>query len=147
MRYSLIWKMNKKLMQTRRQCYNIPVRLPDGSREAQGRCWSGNNTRELCCIWKYGHCFPLVEIKDKNDVVSCQLCAGVKNLSTLKTSNSNLMKHLLKQHASTKLVAKDLSPTNAEGTTPCNQTTTTKAGFYINCSAADKPGRAEWIDC
>uniref|UniRef100_A0A671U1X3 HAT C-terminal dimerisation domain-containing protein n=1 Tax=Sparus aurata TaxID=8175 RepID=A0A671U1X3_SPAAU len=31
------------------------------------------------------------------------------------------MKHLLKQHGSTKLVAKDLSPTDAEGATPCKQ--------------------------
>ena len=36
-----------------------------------------------------------------------------------KSSNSNLMKHLLKQHASTKLVAKDPSLTDAEGATPC----------------------------
>ena len=67
------------------------------------------------------HYFSLVEIKDKNVVVSCQLCAGVKNLSTSKSSNSNLMKHLLKQHASTKLVAKEPSPTDAEGATPCKQ--------------------------
>lgn len=25
--------------------------------------------------WKYGHYFSLVEIKDKNVVVSCKLCA------------------------------------------------------------------------
>ena len=71
--------------------------------------------------WKYGHYFSLVESKDKNVVVSCKLCAGAKTLSTSKSSNSNLMKHLLKQHASTKLVAKDPSPTDAEGATPCKQ--------------------------
>ena len=71
--------------------------------------------------WKYGHYFSLVESKDKNVVVSCKLCAGAKALSTSKSSNSNLMKHLLKQHASTKLVAKDPSPTDAEGATACKQ--------------------------
>ena len=49
--------------------------------------------------WKYEHYLLLVKIKDKNVVVSCQLCAGVKNLSTAKSSNSNLLKRLLKQHA------------------------------------------------
>ena len=44
-----------------------------------------------------------------------------KKLSTSKSSNSNLMKHLLKQPASTKLVAKDPSPADAEGATPCKQ--------------------------
>ena len=71
--------------------------------------------------WKYGHYFSLVEISDKNVVVSCQLRAGVKNLSTSKSSNSNLMKHLLEKHTSTKLVAKDPSPMDAEGATPCKQ--------------------------
>ena len=65
------------------------------------------------------HYFSRVKIKDKNVVMSSQLCTGVKNLSTSKSSNSYLMKHL-KQHALTKLVAKDPSPTDAEGATPCN---------------------------
>lgn len=62
--------------------------------------------------WKYGHYFSLLEMKDKNIVVSCSLCAGTKTLSTGKTSNSNLLKHLAKQHASTKLVAKDPGAAN-----------------------------------
>ena len=88
--------------------------------------------------WKYGHYFSLVESKDTNVVVSCKLCAGAKTLSTSKSSNSNLMKHLLKQHAS-KLVAKDPSPTDAER----DSMQTTKTRLYTDCSAADKPGRAE----
>ena len=59
--------------------------------------------------WKYY--FSLVEITDKNVAVSCLLCAGVKNLSTAKSSHSNLMKHLLKQQALTKLV-----PSSIKGT-------------------------------
>uniref|UniRef100_A0A3Q4H3B9 HAT C-terminal dimerisation domain-containing protein n=1 Tax=Neolamprologus brichardi TaxID=32507 RepID=A0A3Q4H3B9_NEOBR len=42
-----------------------------------------------------------------NIVVNCILCGGSKTLSTSKTSNSNLMKNLQKQHASTNLVEKE----------------------------------------
>ena len=63
--------------------------------------------------WKYGHYFLLDEIGDKNVVVSyqCELCAGVKNLSISQSSNSNLTKHLLKQHTSTKLVSSGIKGT------------------------------------
>ena len=59
--------------------------------------------------WKYGHYFPLLQIKDKNILVSCSLCAGARTLSTAKNSNSNLHKHLVKRHASIKLIAKEPS--------------------------------------
>lgn len=48
--------------------------------------------------WKYQLYFSLLEIRDKNIVASCNLCAGRKPLSTAKNSNSNLLKHLAKQH-------------------------------------------------
>uniref|UniRef100_I3J886 BED-type domain-containing protein n=1 Tax=Oreochromis niloticus TaxID=8128 RepID=I3J886_ORENI len=57
--------------------------------------------------WKYSHYFSFLMVKDRNIVVNCTLCGGSKTLSTSKTSNSNLMKHLQKQHASTKLVEKE----------------------------------------
>ncbi|XP_073668227.1 uncharacterized protein [Paramisgurnus dabryanus] len=56
--------------------------------------------------WKYAHYFTLVEQKDKNILVKCKLClSGSKVLSTATNSNSNLLKHLHKLHASTKLEA------------------------------------------
>uniref|UniRef100_A0A8C1Z2W8 BED-type domain-containing protein n=1 Tax=Cyprinus carpio TaxID=7962 RepID=A0A8C1Z2W8_CYPCA len=52
--------------------------------------------------WKYAHYFTLVEHKDKNILVKCKLCvSGSKVLSTAINSNSNLLKHLQKLHAST----------------------------------------------
>ncbi|KAL3987880.1 SEL1 protein [Sarotherodon galilaeus] len=57
--------------------------------------------------WKYSHYFSFLMVKDRNIVVNCTLCGGSKTLSTSKTSNSNLMKRLQKQHASTKLVEKE----------------------------------------
>ena len=37
--------------------------------------------------WKYGHYFSDVKKKkDKNVVLSCDLCAGVENLSTSESS-------------------------------------------------------------
>ncbi|XP_034556142.1 uncharacterized protein LOC117824687 [Notolabrus celidotus] len=85
--------------------------------------------------WKYKHYFSLLETKEKNIVVSCRLCAGKKTLSTSKTSNSNLTKHLMKQHPSTKSVAArepdaehtvdpgeaTVSSTEQEGPTPSKQ--------------------------
>ncbi|KAL4008630.1 hypothetical protein ACER0C_002482 [Sarotherodon galilaeus] len=56
--------------------------------------------------WKYLRYFSFLMVKDRNIVVNCTLCGGSKT-STSKTSNSNLMKHLQKQHASTKLVEKE----------------------------------------
>jgi len=64
--------------------------------------------------WKYRHYFSLVQIKDKNILVSCSLCAGARTLSTAKNSNYNLHKHLVKQHASTKLIAKEPSASSAD---------------------------------
>uniref|UniRef100_A0A3Q4NB36 BED-type domain-containing protein n=1 Tax=Neolamprologus brichardi TaxID=32507 RepID=A0A3Q4NB36_NEOBR len=58
-------------------------------------------------LWKYAHYFSFLLVKDKNIVVNCTLCGGSTTLSTSKTSNSNLMKHFQKQHASTKLVEKE----------------------------------------
>uniref|UniRef100_A0AAQ4QFC3 HAT C-terminal dimerisation domain-containing protein n=1 Tax=Gasterosteus aculeatus aculeatus TaxID=481459 RepID=A0AAQ4QFC3_GASAC len=89
--------------------------------EIRAATWVSEGGKErISCVssayflsWKYGQYFSLVESKDKNVVVSCKLCAGAKTLSTSKSSNSNLM-NLLKQHATTKLVAKDPSPTDAE---------------------------------
>uniref|UniRef100_A0A3P9CJ84 BED-type domain-containing protein n=1 Tax=Maylandia zebra TaxID=106582 RepID=A0A3P9CJ84_9CICH len=57
--------------------------------------------------WKYSHYFSFLVVKDRNIVVNCTLCGGSKTLSTSKTTNSNLMKHLQKQHASTNLVEKE----------------------------------------
>uniref|UniRef100_A0A8C6LGW9 BED-type domain-containing protein n=1 Tax=Nothobranchius furzeri TaxID=105023 RepID=A0A8C6LGW9_NOTFU len=67
----------------------------------------GNSRGAGFLSWKYAHYFSFLSVKDKNIVVNCTLCGGSKTLSTSKTSNSNLMKHLQKQHASTKLVEKD----------------------------------------
>uniref|UniRef100_A0A3P8NPQ8 BED-type domain-containing protein n=1 Tax=Astatotilapia calliptera TaxID=8154 RepID=A0A3P8NPQ8_ASTCA len=62
----------------------------------------------MCFLsWKYSHYFSFVLEKDRNIVVNCTLCGGSKTLSTSKTSNSYLMKHLQKQHASTNLVEKE----------------------------------------
>lgn len=58
--------------------------------------------------WKYSHYIDLVgEQNDKNIVVKCKLCPGKKHLSTARNTTSNLLKHLQKQHAKTKLTAKD----------------------------------------
>ena len=58
--------------------------------------------------WKYAHYFSFLTVKDtRNILVTCHLCGGSKTLATSKTINSYLMKHLQKQHASTKLVEKD----------------------------------------
>ena len=77
--------------------------------------------------WKYAHYFSFLTAKDtKNILVTCHLCGGSKTLATSKTSNSNLMKHLQKQHASTKLVEKgpaaNVSSADAKGeATPAKQ--------------------------
>ena len=72
--------------------------------------------------WKYAHYFSFLTAKDtKNILVTCHLCGGSKTLATSKTSNSNLMKHLQKQYASTKLVEKGPAA-NAKGeATPAEQ--------------------------
>ncbi|KAK0146323.1 hypothetical protein N1851_014370 [Merluccius polli] len=56
--------------------------------------------------WKYSHYFQLQSKAKNNILVTCKLCPGSKILSTANNSNSNLLKHLEKRHASTKLVAK-----------------------------------------
>ena len=43
---------------------------------------AGSANRMSFLSWRYGHYLSLVEIKYKNVVVSCQLCAGVQNLAT-----------------------------------------------------------------
>lgn len=57
--------------------------------------------------WRYSHYFQYVERKDRNIIVRCTLCPGQKLLSTAVNTTSNLSKHLQRQHANTKLVAKD----------------------------------------
>ncbi len=56
--------------------------------------------------WRYSHYFTFVKQKEKNVLVKCNLCLGSKILSTAQNSHSNLLKHLQKQHAATRLVAK-----------------------------------------
>lgn len=58
-------------------------------------------------IWRYSHCFSFLEQKDKNVSVNIT-CALSQRFCPLqkKPSNSNIFKHLDKQHACTKLVAK-----------------------------------------
>uniref|UniRef100_A0A3Q2FWN7 BED-type domain-containing protein n=1 Tax=Cyprinodon variegatus TaxID=28743 RepID=A0A3Q2FWN7_CYPVA len=46
-----------------------------------------------------------VERKERNILVKCNFCIGSKILSTAQNSNSNLLKHLQKQHAAMKLEA------------------------------------------
>ncbi|XP_034053165.1 uncharacterized protein LOC117533496 [Gymnodraco acuticeps] len=66
--------------------------------------------------WRYAHYFTFLEHKDNNVVVKCKLClGGSKILSTAQNSNSNLLKHLQKQHAGTKLVAKTTDPEPSDG--------------------------------
>lgn len=55
--------------------------------------------------WKYRHYFSVIDVKGKNVNVTCKLCPRAKCLSSSTVSNSNLMKHLSKAHATTKLVA------------------------------------------
>lgn len=56
--------------------------------------------------WRFSHYFKLERIGETNISVTCRLCPGSKVLSTATNSNSNLLKHLEKRHASTKLAAK-----------------------------------------
>ena len=57
--------------------------------------------------WKYRHYFNLLVVKGKNVHVKCTLCPRAKGSSMSVVSNTNLMKHLSRAHASTKLVAKN----------------------------------------
>ena len=69
--------------------------------------------------WRYSHYFTFVEHKEKNVLVKCKLClGGSKILSTAQNSNSNLLKHLQKQHAGTKQVAKTTDPDSSDATPP-----------------------------
>ena len=57
-------------------------------------------------------------------MVRCSLCAGARTLSTANNTNSNLNKHLITQHASIKLIAKEPSASSAGqavGATPSKQ--------------------------
>ena len=56
--------------------------------------------------WRYKHYFEFVECKENNLTVRCTLCPCWKLLSTTANTTSNLTKHLQRQHAHTKLVAK-----------------------------------------
>uniref|UniRef100_H3B2V5 HAT C-terminal dimerisation domain-containing protein n=1 Tax=Latimeria chalumnae TaxID=7897 RepID=H3B2V5_LATCH len=57
--------------------------------------------------WKYKHYFEIKKIHGKNITVICLLCKPmVSEYSTVKTSTSNLKKHLDNVHKTTKLVAK-----------------------------------------
>ncbi|KAK5898154.1 hypothetical protein CgunFtcFv8_015595 [Champsocephalus gunnari] len=72
--------------------------------------------------WRYSHHFTFVKHKKKNVLVKCKLClGGTKSLSTAQNSNSNLLKHLQKQHAGTKLVAKTTDPDSPDATPPKQQ--------------------------
>lgn len=51
--------------------------------------------------WKYRHYFSLIDVKGKDLNVTCTLCSR-----GMCWSNSHLMKHLSKAHATTKLVAR-----------------------------------------
>ena len=69
----------------------------------------------------YAHYFVLVARKDKNVTVQCTLCPRQKHLSTAANTTSNLSKHLQRQHANSRLVAKDprtLSDTDADKRLP-----------------------------
>ena len=69
--------------------------------------------------WRYSHYFTFVKHKEKNILVKCKLClGGSKILSTAQNSNSNLLKHLQKQHAGTKLVAKTTDPDSSDAPLP-----------------------------
>ncbi|KAL2101773.1 hypothetical protein ACEWY4_003534 [Coilia grayii] len=57
--------------------------------------------------WRFAHYFEFVERKGRNVTIRCTLCPGQKLLSTAVNTTSNLSKHLQRQHANTKLVAKD----------------------------------------
>ncbi|KAL7380806.1 hypothetical protein ABVT39_024395 [Epinephelus coioides] len=57
--------------------------------------------------WRYAHYFDFIARKEKNVTVKCKLCPGQKQLSTAANTTSNLSKHLQRQHANIKLVAKD----------------------------------------
>ena len=56
--------------------------------------------------WRYSLYFKLEKRGVKNIQVTCKLCPGSKLLSTANNSNSNLLKHLEKRHATLKLTAK-----------------------------------------
>ncbi len=75
--------------------------------------------------WRYSHYFKLEKREVKNIQVTCKLCPGSKLLSTANNSNSNLLKHLEKRHATLKLTAKLASePAESdeqEGPTPLKQ--------------------------
>lgn len=57
--------------------------------------------------WRYTHYFEFVARKYDNVTVKCKLCPGQKQLSTAVNTTSNISKHLQRQHANIKLVAKD----------------------------------------
>lgn len=67
-------------------------------------------------VWKYNHYFSILETRDTNITVKCNLCEGNKTLSMARRSNANLLKHLQRVHASTKLVAKDPPASGSENT-------------------------------
>lgn len=70
--------------------------------------------------WEYRHYFSLIDVKGKNINVTCTLCPRTK-CSTSTVSNSNLMKHLLKAHATIKLVARVDDASAAASSMPANK--------------------------
>ena len=61
----------------------------------------------------------MAALQDKNVTVQCTLCPGQKHLSTAANTTFNLLKHLQRQYANSRLVAKDhRSDTDADKSLP-----------------------------
>ena len=97
-----------------------------GSTQREMESEEDSESKTAFSRWKYRHYFKLTGVIGKNVHVECTLCPGRKPFSTSCASNSNLMKHLSKAHASTKLVAREECTGSREasvdeGPSPCKQ--------------------------
>ncbi len=95
--------------------------------------------------WRYSHYFTFVEQKEKNVLVKCNLCLGSKILSTAPNSNSNLLKHLQKQHAATRLVAKSTgteTDSSSDATSPPPPPKQQRLDFNRGTASQDKVDKA-----
>lgn len=78
--------------------------------------------------WKYRHYFSLIEVKGKNINVMCTLCPRAKCLSSSTVSNPNLMKHMSRAHATTKLVARNTENTVDDASAAASRRAANKEG-------------------
>lgn len=95
--------------------------------------------------WKYSHYFDLAGQNDKDKTVKHKLCPSEKHLPTAINTIFNLFKHLQRQHANTKLVAKDPQHLTTSAEDDCWPTSSKQQMKRQACSLFCSRGNAALI--